>query len=95
MANGMQTQQCGTKYAVFFFLGYFLMVPLIFLNLFIAIILEGFEQTSTKVNNLIQEDELEKFRECWAAFDKDVSLSTFNEQLCRVLDSSRLTIFLN
>ena len=55
----MQTQQCGTKYAVFFFLGYFLMVPLIFLNLFIAIILEGFEQTSTKVNNLIQEDELE------------------------------------
>ncbi len=55
------------------------MVPLIFLNLFIAIILEGFEQTSSKVNNLIQEDELEKFRECWAAFDKDVSLSTFNE----------------
>ena len=43
IANGNQTQQCGTKYAVIFFLGYFLMVPLIFLNLFIAIILEGFE----------------------------------------------------
>lgn len=53
IANGNQTQQCGTKYAVIFFLGYFLMVPLIFLNLFIAIILEGFEQTSSKVNDLI------------------------------------------
>jgi hypothetical protein len=49
------------------------MVPMIFLNLFIAIILEGFEQTSTKVNNLIQEEDLERFRECWAEFDKDVS----------------------
>lgn len=53
IANGNKTQQCGTKYAVIFFLGYFLMVPLIFLNLFIAIILEGFEQTSSKVNDLI------------------------------------------
>lgn len=79
MTNGMQTQQCGTKYAVIFFLGYFLMVPLIFLNLFIAIILEGFEQTSSKVNNLIQEEDLEKFRECWAAFDKDVSFANFDE----------------
>ena len=50
---------------------YFLMVPLIFLNLFIAIILEGFEQTSQKVNSLIQEEELEHFRDCWVQFDKE------------------------
>lgn len=47
------------------------MVPLIFLNLFIAIILEGFEQTSKKVKTLISEEHLEHFRECWSKFDKN------------------------
>ncbi len=47
------------------------MVPLIFLNLFIAIILESFEQVSSKVLNLISEEDLEKFKECWAQFDKN------------------------
>jgi hypothetical protein len=41
--NGMQTNSCGNKYAIIFFMAYFLMVPLIFMNLFIAIILEGYE----------------------------------------------------
>jgi hypothetical protein len=50
------------------------MVPLIFLNLFIAIILEGFEQTSKKINTLLQEEDLLKFRDCWAQFDKKVSV---------------------
>jgi len=59
-------------------MGYYLMVPLIFLNLFIAIILEGYEQTSTKVGNLIQEDEIEKFRMIWSTFDKNVSINLRN-----------------
>lgn len=58
---------------IIFFMGYFLIVPLIFLNLFIAIILEGFEETNKKVNTLLQEEEFSNFRECWANFDKDVS----------------------
>lgn len=44
--NGYQTTGCGSQAGIIFFMTYFLMVPLIFLNLFIAIILEGFEQTS-------------------------------------------------
>lgn len=50
-----------------------MIVPLIFLNLFIAIILEGFEETNKKVKTLLQEEEFSNFRECWANFDKDVS----------------------
>lgn len=56
---------------IIFFITYFLFVPLIFLNLFIAIILEGFEQTNAKVGNLIQEEDLERFRECWSLYDKN------------------------
>lgn len=50
-----------------------LFVPLIFLDLFIAIILEGFEQMSKNVNVIISEFDLEKFRDCWAEFDHNVS----------------------
>jgi len=46
-------------------------VPLIFLDLFIAIILEGFEQMNQNVNIVIPEQDLEKFRDCWSEFDKD------------------------
>lgn len=64
-ANGFQTNGCGSQAGIIFFTTYFLMVPLIFLNLFIAIILEGFEQTSQKVNSLIQDEEFEHFRDVW------------------------------
>jgi hypothetical protein len=55
-----------------------LFVPLIFLDLFIAIILEGFEQMSKNVNVIISEFELEKFRDCWAEFDNNVSYFRIN-----------------
>lgn len=68
--NGYQTTGCGSSAAgMVFFMTYFLMVPLIFLNLFIAIILEGFEQTNAKVSSLLQEEDFEKFRDHWALFD--------------------------
>jgi|LauGreDrversion4_2_1035121.scaffolds.fasta_scaffold109448_2 hypothetical protein len=69
----MQTNGCGSMAGIIFFISYFLMVPLIFLNLFIAIILEGFEQTNQRVNNLIPEEELEKFRDHWSTYDRDAT----------------------
>ena len=48
-------------------------MPLIFLNLFIAIIIDGFENASQKVSSLIQEEDIEKFKDDWALYDKDVS----------------------
>jgi len=42
--NGQKTTGCGSPIAgIVYMMTYLLIVPLIFLNLFIAIILEGFE----------------------------------------------------
>lgn len=66
-ANGFETNSCGSPVSgIIFFMTFNLFVPLIFLDLFIAIILEGFEQMSKNVNAIISEFELEKFRDCWA-----------------------------
>ena len=54
-----------------FFMAYFLLIPLFFLDIFVAIIIEGFEQSSNKANNLIQEEDYEHFRDCWVKFDQD------------------------
>ena len=56
-----------------FFMSYLLLVPLIFLNLFIAIILEGFETSANKEQTVVTEQDLEHFIECWSHFDKEVS----------------------
>lgn len=53
---------------------FYFMVPLIFLNLFIAIILEGFEQTSKKEKSAVQEENIEHFLKVWAKFDVEVSV---------------------
>jgi hypothetical protein len=43
----IDTLGCGSELAgLLFFLSFYLVVPLVFLNLFIAIILEGFETTN-------------------------------------------------
>jgi len=69
-----------------FFIAYFLLIPLFFLDIFVAIIIEGFEQSSNKANNLIQEEDYEHFRECWVKFDRDVRISN-GHYLYRELDS--------
>jgi hypothetical protein len=69
VANGMQTYGCGSPAGIAFFFAYFLLVPLFFLDIFVAIIIEGFEQANEKANNLIQEEDLEHFRDSWVKFD--------------------------
>ena len=46
---------------------------LIFLNLFIAIILQGFEDTQRKDTRLFNNDSLQKFRQIWSDFDTEAS----------------------
>jgi hypothetical protein len=96
ISNDYKTYSCGSTVAgLVFFLTFNLFVPLIFLDLFIAIILEGFEQMSKNVNVIISEDDLEKFRDCWAEFDKDVSSSNNITIKFRVRVSSRSKICLS
>ena len=53
------------------------MVALIFLNIFIAIILDGYEMTNKRLNMLVSERDLEKFVDCWAKIDKKVRKKHF------------------
>ena len=48
-------------------------VNLIFLNLFIAIILQGFDDTNAKEQRLFKLETLEKFRDAWAKFDPEAT----------------------
>mmetsp|Transcript_34198 Transcript_34198/g.33404 ORF Transcript_34198/g.33404 Transcript_34198/m.33404 type:complete len:94 (+) Transcript_34198:1244-1525(+) len=47
--NNYQTIGCGNNWAAYiFFYSYYLLVVLVFLNLFIAIILDGYQETRKK-----------------------------------------------
>jgi hypothetical protein len=65
------TYNCGSPAGIAYMLTYYIVVPLIFLNLFIAIILEGFETTSKKENTVLQQEDFKKFVSTWSLFDKE------------------------
>ena len=75
MESGGKLRECGSKIGYLYFNSFVLLVSLIFLNLFIAIILKGFDDMNQKNSMVLQEDDLEHFKETWAQFDTDVSLS--------------------
>ena len=64
-ANGFTTQGCGTAFSYFYFVTFMLIVTLIFLNLFVAIILEGFESTSEIEEQRVSEANVEGFLDAW------------------------------
>lgn len=55
--------------AVAYFISYRIVVEMIFLNLFIAIILQGFDDTNKQENSVLNNDIAEHFTEIWAKFD--------------------------
>ena len=58
-----------------FFLAFYIVMPLIFLNLFVAILLDGYESVNSAMKNLLPEEELDKFEACWAKLDPLVRLN--------------------
>ena len=65
---------CGSWWlsnAYFYF--YILLVSLIFLNIFIAIILQGYFQTQEMEQQELNSAILENFRDAWSKFDPDAS----------------------
>jgi hypothetical protein len=72
------TTGCGTSFvSTIYFVSFYVVVPLIFLNLFIAIILEGFTSTNNSMSSLLQDDDIDKFIDLWARFDVTVRTSLF------------------
>lgn len=60
---------CGVPWAAYFFLSYILVIMLIFLNLFVAVILQGFEETDQKNSRKFNAETTDQFRDAWARFD--------------------------
>lgn len=78
--NGSKTVGCGIFSAKVFFFFYTLVVKLIFLNLFIAIILQGFEDTNQREQSNFNNDVNDGFKEKWADFDPHASSFIEKEQ---------------
>ena len=69
-ANGVTG--CGNGFAFPFFISFQLIVTFIFLNLFIAIILEGFAQSVEAENMKVSEAAAATFKSVWSEFDPEV-----------------------
>ena len=73
----MNTVGCGVGQigGLIYFISYFLLMSLIMLKLFIAVILQAYNDIKVKQNRLFNDDILEAFKENWKEFDPEVSLS--------------------
>ena len=71
----MNTVGCGATplSGQLFYYSFIIIVTLIFLNLFIAIVLQAFEDTSQDANKLLNPDLLDNFKQCWSKYDPDGS----------------------
>ena len=67
--NGKKTNECGYSAAWIYFYLYTLIVGLVFLNLFVAIILEGFNDINAKDKQILNDDSVERFRQVWSTLD--------------------------
>ena len=67
-------QGCGSPAtAILFFTSFMILVSFIFLNLFIAIILEAFAKSQLEQNIRISEETIEAFQGAWIKFDPDAT----------------------
>jgi Ca2+-binding EF-hand superfamily protein len=62
---------CGEPGAVVFFVTYMLVVAFIFINLFVAVILEGFAESEAIENGSLNSVHLLDFKLAWVEFDPD------------------------
>jgi len=69
VANGHEPVGCGTHIAKAYFLSFSIVVTMIFLNLFVAIILQGFEDMNKRENQILNDKNVEKFRRVWSMYD--------------------------
>lgn len=68
--NDNKTVGCGNKaVAVAYFVSFIIIVSLIFLNLFVAVVLQGFQDTVQKSSKWVDFELIEHFREIWSLYD--------------------------
>jgi hypothetical protein len=71
--NNYSTIGCGSvTFSFCYFVSFFLIVNLVFLKLFIAIIIGGYQKTEIQDTRLFNAEMILKLKEAWAKFDPGV-----------------------
>ena len=79
---------CGNRFlAVFFFVSYILIIFLIIINMYIAVILENFNEAQQQEEIGVTDDDLETFIQVWEDFDPFATHYISVLQLCDFLDA--------
>jgi len=93
MANGGQPNGCGTSFSYMYFVLFQLIVSIIFLNLFVAVILNGFTNSNEEEGFEVFKKNLASFKQVWKRYDPDASgfikielLSDFVQDLVQETD---------
>merc|ERR1719230_1039005 len=69
-----------------FFLAYTFVVTYMVMNIFVAVILEAYEQSSLDESAVVTEDDLARFKAEWAVFDVDSDMTISLAQLPQLMD---------
>lgn len=68
--NDGENSNCGNRFlAVFFFVSYILIIFLIIINMYIAVILENFNEAQSQEEIGVTDDDLETFIQVWEEYD--------------------------
>ena len=62
---------CGSNYYMFYFVSFYVVVVFVFLNLFVAVILENFNSAYTREDNLITNASFENFQMVFDKYDTE------------------------
>lgn len=87
-SGGISKGNCGNKLvAVLFFVSYIVLIVLIIINMYIAVILENFNQAQSQDEAGITEDDLEAYYVCWENFDPKATQFIKYSQLPDFIDA--------
>lgn len=87
LKNGGLNGNCGNSFlAVFFFVSYILIIFLIIINMYIAVILENFNEAQQQEEIGVTDDDLETFIQVWEEFDPKATHYISLNQLSDFLD---------
>ena len=71
---GYEPQGCGSSAVTqVYFISYIFLVGLIFLNLFIAIILQGYYQTTELEKQVVNSEIMARYKDAWAEYDPEAT----------------------
>ncbi len=72
-ANGDVPLGCGMSYAPAFFISLIVVVPFIFLNLFVAVVVNTVMEITKLSESVLSDERLAKFLQIWKKYDPEVS----------------------